>query len=304
MRAISRRRRSSWWPARPSASSSAPAPRPPGTQNDLPNAERDNYFDVGAEPEARPASTLGVDAYYKKAKNLIDEGQFGAPIILTPFNYRDGIRQGRRAQRQLRQRAASAPTPTSPTQKAQGQGHRLQPVQLRPRRPGLHPEPLHLPRPRPDLHGLGRRLLPGSHGTRSRRDLIYGSGLRKDGDVPNGDHVPGYTQVNLSVAQELRRLAGGPLDRARRPHQPVRRGLRDPRRHRRRRRRAAVRPAPGRVLRRQQELLIGSLPMIRTAALAVLALGAMTAPAFAFGTSRSPRPRGVALSATSASCRA
>ena len=28
-----------------------------------------------------------MDAYYKQAKNLIDEGQFGAPIILTAFNY-------------------------------------------------------------------------------------------------------------------------------------------------------------------------------------------------------------------------
>ncbi len=29
----------------------------------------------------------GVDACYKQAKNLIDEGPFGAPIILTAFNY-------------------------------------------------------------------------------------------------------------------------------------------------------------------------------------------------------------------------
>ncbi len=31
-----------------------------------------------------------MDAYYKSARNLIDEGQFGAPIILTAFNYRKG----------------------------------------------------------------------------------------------------------------------------------------------------------------------------------------------------------------------
>jgi outer membrane receptor protein involved in Fe transport len=39
-------------------------------------------------------------------------------------------------------------------------------------------------------------------------DLLYGSGLRKDGAVPNGDHVPGYTQVNLGVMQDVD-LAGG-----------------------------------------------------------------------------------------------
>ena len=31
-----------------------------------------------------------MDAYYKAARNLIDEGQFGAPIILSAFNYRKG----------------------------------------------------------------------------------------------------------------------------------------------------------------------------------------------------------------------
>ena len=31
-----------------------------------------------------------MDSYYKQATDLIDEGQFGAPIILTPFNYRYG----------------------------------------------------------------------------------------------------------------------------------------------------------------------------------------------------------------------
>ena len=48
-------------------------------------------------------------------------------------------------------------------------------------------------------------------GTRVSADLLYGSGLRKDGTVPNGDHVPGYTQVNLSVAHEFTGLPGGPL---------------------------------------------------------------------------------------------
>ena len=34
--------------------------------------------------------TLGVDSYYESSIHLIDEGQFGAPIILTPFNYHFG----------------------------------------------------------------------------------------------------------------------------------------------------------------------------------------------------------------------
>ena len=40
-------------------------------------------------------------------------------------------------------------------------------------------------------------------GTRFSADLIYGSGLRTDGAVPNGDSVPAYTQVNLGVSHEF-----------------------------------------------------------------------------------------------------
>ncbi len=57
-------------------------------------AERSNYFDVGISQIVVPGLTLGVDAYYKIANNLIDEGQFGAPIILTAFNYDQGVQKG------------------------------------------------------------------------------------------------------------------------------------------------------------------------------------------------------------------
>jgi outer membrane receptor protein involved in Fe transport len=56
-------------------------------QGDTTKAERSNYFDVGINQVLVPGLTIGLDGYYKLAKNLIDEGQFGAPIILTAFNY-------------------------------------------------------------------------------------------------------------------------------------------------------------------------------------------------------------------------
>ena len=34
-------------------------------------------------------------------------------------------------------------------------------------------------------------------------DLLYGSGLRKDGATPNGDSVPAYVTVNLGVSQDF-----------------------------------------------------------------------------------------------------
>lgn len=67
---------------------------PSVTQDDVVRAERSNYFDAGISQVVVPGLTLGVDAYYKISKNLIDEGQFGAPIILTAFNYAQGQQEG------------------------------------------------------------------------------------------------------------------------------------------------------------------------------------------------------------------
>ena len=63
---------------------------PAVTQDDTVKAERAHYFDLGVSQVVLPGLTLGVDSYYKLATNLIDEGQFGAPIILSAFNYAQG----------------------------------------------------------------------------------------------------------------------------------------------------------------------------------------------------------------------
>ncbi|HVA78798.1 MAG TPA: TonB-dependent receptor, partial [Candidatus Binataceae bacterium] len=64
----------------------APASRGNGT----PTVERDHYFDVGATQEVIPGLNVGIDSYYKKASDLIDEGQFGPALIYETFNYAKG----------------------------------------------------------------------------------------------------------------------------------------------------------------------------------------------------------------------
>jgi outer membrane receptor protein involved in Fe transport len=56
-------------------------------QDSLVKAKRSHYFDIGLNQIIVPGLTVGLDGYYKLAINLIDEGQFGAPIILAAFNY-------------------------------------------------------------------------------------------------------------------------------------------------------------------------------------------------------------------------
>src|SRR5207247_7361653 len=64
-----------------------------------------HYFDAGvnqkirfgcysADPKDCSTLDLGIDAYYKIAKDLIDNGQFGQALILSGFNYAKAVSQG------------------------------------------------------------------------------------------------------------------------------------------------------------------------------------------------------------------
>jgi outer membrane receptor protein involved in Fe transport len=56
--------------------------------------ERTDYYDAGITQVVMPGLQIGVDGYYKYVRNLIDEGQFGAALILSPFNYKKGYVYG------------------------------------------------------------------------------------------------------------------------------------------------------------------------------------------------------------------
>jgi len=67
---------------------------PASPLDNTPVAERADYYDVGFTQELGSQVKLGIDSFYKLSKDMIDEGQFGAPIILTPFNYARGRQYG------------------------------------------------------------------------------------------------------------------------------------------------------------------------------------------------------------------
>jgi outer membrane receptor protein involved in Fe transport len=56
--------------------------------------ERAHYFDVGVDQTVLPGLTMGIDGYYKIARDMIDDGQFGAAVVLTQFNYAEGYSEG------------------------------------------------------------------------------------------------------------------------------------------------------------------------------------------------------------------
>jgi outer membrane receptor protein involved in Fe transport len=49
--------------------------------------ERANYFDAGIIQKIGPDLQIGIDGCYKRANDLIDEGQFGTALVFSPFNY-------------------------------------------------------------------------------------------------------------------------------------------------------------------------------------------------------------------------
>jgi hypothetical protein len=53
-------------------------------------AERADYFDAGISQKVGPHLQLGLDGYYKTAKNQLDDGLFGQTLILSAFNYAEG----------------------------------------------------------------------------------------------------------------------------------------------------------------------------------------------------------------------
>jgi len=68
--------------------------QPAVPNNDPVLPERSHYFDVGVDQKLLPGLTVGLDAYYKIATDLIDDGQFGQAVVLTQFNWARGYSEG------------------------------------------------------------------------------------------------------------------------------------------------------------------------------------------------------------------
>jgi outer membrane receptor for ferrienterochelin and colicins len=171
---------------------------------DTPKAEQANYYDIGVQQKIAQRFTVGLDTYYKQSHNLIDEGQFGAPIILTPFNYLQGKQYGAELTGNFTAEAFSAYLNLA-YQSAKGKD--IDSAQFNFSQDDLNYIANHY------IHLDHEQQFTASGGisylwldTRFSGDFLLGSGLRAsltlpDGSaIPNGAHLPEYTQVNLGVS--------------------------------------------------------------------------------------------------------
>ena len=184
----------------------------PSSQNSPVKAERDQYFDTGVEQEILPGLKAGLDVYYKYARNLIDETQFGSPIVLTPFNYHVGYNKGVELTtsydhgpfsfygnlayaQQKAEQITSAQNNFSPTDLAYIASHLVNTD--------------HSQRMTASA-GMSYLWL----GTRYSIDIVAGTGVRcacSAGDNFNEGTVPSYEQVNLGVSHRFADAPGGPF---------------------------------------------------------------------------------------------
>jgi outer membrane receptor for ferrienterochelin and colicins len=197
---------------------------PPTTGDTTPYAERADYYDIGYSDKLTALLTMTVDGYYKLSTHMIDEGQFGAPIILTPFNYQNGRQYGVEVTESFHRGPFSAYANFAYSV-AQGENWITSQFNF----------------DQPSLDYVAKHYIYLDHdqrytasaggtytwlGTRFGADLIYGSGLHADlplatpintpdgplGAIPNGDTVQPYTTVNLSISHKFETAAGGSTD--------------------------------------------------------------------------------------------
>ena len=184
---------------------------PVGAANTTPFAERQNYFDAGVEQKFG-AITLSLDGYYRTSKNLIDEGQFGAPIILTPFNYRHGRIHGVEGSISY-QRGPWMAYANFAYAKAQGKDIVSSQFSFDPGDLAYiagHYIYLDHDQTYTGSAGISYSFDGGFlAGSKLGGDMLYGSGLRTDlalpdgSDVPNGAHLKGYAQFNLTASHKF-----------------------------------------------------------------------------------------------------
>jgi outer membrane receptor protein involved in Fe transport len=162
--------------------------------------ERSHYFDVGVTQRVLPGLDVGIDAYYKIARDLLDDGQFGAAYVLTAFNYDRAQNAGVELNakysngnfraygnlaiaRQIATNVVSNQFLFDPDELAFIANHYI--------------------------YTDHAQIVTGSagasylwNGTRFSTDLIFGSGLRSG--FANTDSLPWYSQVNLGISREYK----------------------------------------------------------------------------------------------------
>jgi hypothetical protein len=153
-----------------------------------------------------PSLEVGVDGYYKKARDLLDDGQFGQAYVLTAFNYQEAEVWGVEVKAKFRYGNF-----TAYTNFARGEEHAtgVASNQALFSADDIAYIANHWISTDHDqsytgsggISYLWTGINPWIDGTKTSATVIYGSGLRAG--FVNMDHVAPYYQVNLGLSREF-----------------------------------------------------------------------------------------------------
>ena len=180
----------------------------PDNGNDTPLAERSSYYDVGISQKIGTAWTVGLDSYKRNVSRIQDEGQFGTALVYSTFNYDQGKVKGDEFtlnydggaltayfnfayNRSVGKRIITGQYNFNPDDLAYIQDHFI-----------------HLDHDQKYTSSGGISYAIDDD-TRIGADYLFGSGLRRDGLVPNGDTMPAYFQMNFSVSHDFHLTPAG-----------------------------------------------------------------------------------------------
>jgi outer membrane receptor protein involved in Fe transport len=184
---------------------------PPGTGNGALQAETDDYYDLGVQQKVSKL-TLGADAWWRRATNLLGVAPIDQSLLQRTFNYDHGRLHGI----ELTANYAAGPvTAWSNLAFARAEGCGLTSAQY-----GFTPA---------EQAYAANHCLPTSNdqrltasagmsyaigGLHLSGDVLHGSGTPRTaaGGSPNGARMPAWTVVNLSALYRVTGLGGKPVD--------------------------------------------------------------------------------------------
>ena len=169
-------------------------------QNSEVRSESAHYFDLGVSSKILPGLQVGGDAYYKSAKNQLDDGQFGRALILSPFNYANGRIYGIEFSSTYNYKSLSAYANLAISR---AEGRRITSGQFEFSQEELNYISNHW------VHLDHCQTYTASAGVSYKWrdtlflvDLLYGSGLRRG--FANTDHLPAHYPLNVGIVQTFK----------------------------------------------------------------------------------------------------
>jgi hypothetical protein len=183
------------------------SPSGPNAPDSPGRSERANYFDAGISQKLARGLQVGVDGYYKRAKQQLDDGLFGQTLILSSFNYTRGEVYGVEFTGNYTVGGFSTYANVAYSV-AQGENWSSAQFLFTPTdRAYVQNNYIHLDHDQTVTGSFGASYLWNESARASTRiyvDALYGSGLRTTVNTPNDSTVPAYYSVNMGAEQSFK----------------------------------------------------------------------------------------------------